>query len=72
VTEFLEMMDVPASVIKHAFDRKKLDEACSAGLLSSPPLKVLQEVGYMLFGRDNFFLWRLSWTYLQERRCLLI
>jgi hypothetical protein len=53
VPEFLEMMDVPASVIKHASDRQKLDEACSAGLLSSPPLKILQEVGYMLFGRDE-------------------
>jgi hypothetical protein len=53
VPEFLEMMDVPASVIKHAFERQKLDEACSAGLLSSPPLKILQEVGSMLFGRDE-------------------
>jgi hypothetical protein len=53
VPEFLEMMDVPASVIKHASDRNRLTESCSASLLSSPPLKILQEVGYMMFGRDE-------------------
>ena len=50
--EFLEMMDIPASVVKHASEHNRLKQTHAAGLLSSPPLKILQEVGFMLFGRD--------------------
>ena len=49
--EFLTSMDIPAMAIKHAKNVGVIANGTYGnGLLASPPLKILQEAGDMLFG----------------------
>ena len=51
--EFFTAMDIPSSVIKYASAVGVFEQDRHGCILSTPPLKVLQEVGDMLFGTNQ-------------------
>ena len=51
--EFLSTMDIPSSVIAYATNAGVIKKGEHGSVLGSPPLKILQEVGDMIYGTRN-------------------